>query len=236
MNLVNINHNEKKKLLSILNEAEIKNCGELDFYSTIKEIDEGFQTIWPQWVHSTTNPTYFELKNKFLPKNNDLLNLNSGSPKKIEKQTNSLNSNNLKSSNEIFNNVENIKDEIQELIVKIGSKLHGTYDVPIPVEVDPFNPSDIGEISLDPNSSIQNQKRLRSKKQLQKDVLNLYHYIKTIKLENKNLEDELLNLKENFIKSQKNILLLRKELKKSEIILNELIKREKEKEEFKFLF
>ena len=236
MNLVNINHNEKKKLLSILNEAEIKNCGELDFYSTIKEIDEGFQTIWPQWVHSTTNPTYFELKNKFLPKNNDLLNLNSGSPKKIEKQTNSLNSNNLKSSNEIFNNVENIKDEIQELIVKIGSKLHGTYDVPIPVEVDPFNPSDIGEISLDPNSSIQNQKRLRSKKQLQKDVLNLYHYIKTINLENKNLEDELLNLKENFIKSQKNILLLRKELKKSEIILNELIKREKEKEEFKFLF
>ena len=254
--LIALADDEKNTISSLLERAE-KEISCYNPFVGLSELEIRSKELWPNW-HQTTfdydTATYVSLTTIFDPINSPGTDQNARvtfgnrgylhkSPDNVDKKL--LMNDNKKgddhlsdsSAHRLADECDKIKDELTDLMNRLASICH-TDDVPELVEAEYLNPADFDDDydyyqyeMQDMKQSPLKRGQIRcTKQQMRQRVINRQREVLHTKADNARLKAELLKHRAELYKSQKNIEMLRNELKKSEIIYKEIkMKKEREK-------
>ncbi|EAY17837.1 hypothetical protein TVAG_010610 [Trichomonas vaginalis G3] len=232
---------EKNDITTILDQVESSVQDPNKQYHSLLKIDEECREIWPSWngsfytpnhksvsfVKGTTAtklPSYTEISEQVHEENKTQNNFRNNDQIQVEVTTQNP------EAQQLVNEVDSIKDDLTDLMQKLSQTVHSPDQVPQLVGADPLTACDMNEISsVDFNHSRDDNLYGQLTKQQQLAiVIQVQREIMAQKEANSALEKEIQDLKVKYVKSQKRIVFLRNEIKKSTIVLQELKRRDEE--------
>lgn len=230
---------EKNEISSILDQLDNSVQDPNKPYHSLLQIDEECRELWPSWNGSFYTPnhkTVSFVKPDLSPKAASFTEIN------VNQQNQNSNLNQIHTDGKIevevtqqnpeaqqlANEVGIIKDDLTDLMKKISQTVHSPDQIPQLVDADPINPVDLNDLSSVEYSNINTSYGKLTKQQQLAIVIQVQRDIMAQKQANAELEKELQSLKQSYVKSQKKIVFLRNEIKKSTIVLQELKRQDDE--------
>ena len=240
-----ISPKEKDSICTILDEieADITPSSPIVPLSKLEEIDKNCKSIWPSWngpFYIPSNyPEFFDQESKTSNPEDYLKGIptesNQSERSRSLCESNTPNEHSIKQINttnspeaqQLADEVDEIKDDITEIMKKLSKTVSFADEVPPLVEADPFIACDMDE---NDRSTVENVKKYYSKEVERKKIIAVQKKILEMRKKNKKLEDELLSIKQKYVDSQKRIARLRKEVRRSNIVLEDMKKKEEKKQ------
>ena len=237
---------EKDSICSILDEIEADYTPSFSSktYSKLQEIDNNCKQLWPSWngpfyiPNTYTDKDTKECKSSSISDEN--IEKNDSFPNEIPNESN-CSSNSFSNENDqikqltttknpeaqqLADEVDELKEKVTHIMKKLSLTVSSVDEIPPLTDADPFIACEIDE-----NATPHRPKRKYfSKEEERKKIIAVQRKIMAVKQDNKKLEDELVELKKQYVSSQMRIARLRKEVRRSTIILNDMKKKEEKRQ------